>query len=62
MGAWRQANPAPARPPLDRARAAGLEDEVRRLWLENEFLKGRCLLRQDAPVADTRALRGDRAE
>lgn len=39
--AWRQANPEPDKPlsPVDRARVAELEDEVRRLRLENEFLK-----------------------
>jgi putative transposase len=54
VNAWRQANPEPDRPssPVDRARVAELEDEVRRLRLENEFLKSRGLLRQDAPVAE----------
>ena len=41
VNAWRQANPVPDKPlsPVDRARVAELEDEVRRLRLENEFLK-----------------------
>lgn len=41
VNAWRQANPEPSKSlsPVDRARVAELEDEVRRLRLENEFLK-----------------------
>ena len=41
VNAWRRANPEPDKPlsPADRARVAELEDEVRRLRLENEFLK-----------------------
>lgn len=41
VNAWRQANPEPDKPlsSVDRARVAELEDEVRRLRLENEFLK-----------------------
>jgi transposase len=41
VNAWRHANPEPDRPlsPVDRARVTELEDEVRRLRLENEFLK-----------------------
>jgi transposase len=39
--AWRDANPEPAADlsPLERARVKELEDENRRLRMENEFLK-----------------------
>ena len=39
--AWRDANPErePALSPVERARMKELEDEVRRLRMENEFLK-----------------------
>ena len=41
VNAWRRAHPRPDTPvtPADRARVAELEDEVRRLRMENEFLK-----------------------
>ena len=41
VNAWRQENPEPAQPlsPVERARVKELEDEVRRLRMENEFLK-----------------------
>jgi transposase len=39
--AWRDANPAPdkALSPMERARVKEMEDEIRRLRMENEFLK-----------------------
>jgi len=39
--AWRRENPGPDQPlsPVERARVKELEDENRRLRLENEFLK-----------------------
>ena len=39
--AWRHANPEPDQPlsPVERARVRELEDENRRLRMENEFLK-----------------------
>ena len=39
--AWRDANPEPetALSPLERARVTELEEEIRRLRMENEFLK-----------------------
>lgn len=39
--AWRQENPEPEPPltPMERARVKELEDENRRLRMENEFLK-----------------------
>jgi transposase-like protein len=38
---WKQGNPGPERAltPVERARVAEMEDEVRRLRLENDFLK-----------------------
>ena len=38
---WKQSNPEPekALTPVERARVAKMEDEIRRLRLENEFLK-----------------------
>ena len=38
---WKQSNPEPekALTPVERARVAEMEDEIRRLRLENEFLK-----------------------
>ena len=38
---WKQSNPEPekALTPAERARVAEMEDEIRRLRLENEFLK-----------------------
>lgn len=43
--------------PLDRARLTELEEENRKLRMENEFLKkSRCLLRADAAVAERCAL------
>ncbi len=37
---WKQSNPEPekALTPVERARVAEMEDEIRRLWMENEFL------------------------
>ncbi|QYN18940.1 transposase [Amycolatopsis sp. DSM 110486] len=52
VNAWRRENPGPAQPvsPSERARVAEMEDEIRRLRMENEFLKkaaldstGRCI-------------------
>ena len=41
VNAWRRENPEPDQPlsPVERARVKELEDEVRRLRMENEFLK-----------------------
>ncbi len=41
VNAWRQANPQPAvsDSPVERARVKEMEDEIRRLRMENEFLK-----------------------
>jgi transposase-like protein len=41
VNAWRQDHPAPDEPltPVERARVTELEDEIRRLRMENEFLK-----------------------
>jgi transposase-like protein len=41
VAAWRREHPGPDRPvtPADRARMAELEEENRRLRMENEFLK-----------------------
>jgi len=41
VNAWRRANPDPEQPltPMERARVRELEDENRRLRMENEFLK-----------------------
>lgn len=41
VGAWRDANPEPATAlsPIERARVSELEEENRRLRMENEFLK-----------------------
>jgi transposase-like protein len=38
---WKQSNPEPEKAliPVERARVAEMEDEIRRLRLENEFLK-----------------------
>ena len=38
---WKQSNPEPekALTPVERARVAEMEDEIRRLRLENDFLK-----------------------
>ena len=38
---WRQQNPEPEKAvtPVERARVAEMEDEIRKLRLENEFLK-----------------------
>lgn len=57
--AWREENPDPATAtnPVEAARVAEMESEIRRLRMENEFLKkGRGLLRQDTPVAERCAL------
>ncbi|MGH9395139.1 MAG: IS3 family transposase [Terriglobales bacterium] len=53
--AWRDENPEPKPDlsPMERARVKELEEENRRLRMENEFLKkGRGLLRPDAAVAE----------
>jgi transposase-like protein len=41
VNAYRRAHPEPGQPPspVERARVTELEDEVRRLRMENEFLK-----------------------
>ena len=41
VNAWRRANPEPepATTPTERARVKEMEDEIRRLRMENEFLK-----------------------
>jgi transposase-like protein len=41
VNAWRNANPEPDQPlsPVERARVTELEEENRRLRMENEFLK-----------------------
>jgi transposase-like protein len=41
VNAYRQAHPEPDQPvsPVERARVQDLEDEIRRLRMENEFLK-----------------------
>lgn len=41
VGAWRRENPEPEpeMTPTERARVAEMEDEIRRLRMENEFLK-----------------------
>jgi transposase-like protein len=50
--AWRDANPEsePELSPVERARMTELEDEIRRLRMENEFLKKVVM----APVGATR--------
>jgi putative transposase len=56
--AWRDANPEsePELSPVGRARMTELEEEIRRLRMENEFLKSRGLLRPDASLAERCAL------
>jgi transposase-like protein len=52
---WRRDNPEPVPElnPVERARVKEMEDEIRRLRMENEFLKkGGGLLRADAAVAE----------
>ena len=39
VNAWRQANPQPAVSDTERARVKEMEDEIRRLRMENEFLE-----------------------
>jgi transposase-like protein len=41
VNAWRRENPEPDAPltPMERARVKEMEDEIRRLRMENEFLK-----------------------
>ena len=41
VNAWRRSNPEPDQPltPMERARVKGMEDEIRRMRMENEFLK-----------------------
>jgi transposase-like protein len=50
--AWRDANPEPESEvsPTERARVRAMEDEIRRLRMENEFLKKVVM----APVGATR--------
>src|ERR671932_1935315 len=52
VNAWRRAHPDPDEPltPVERARVTELEDEIRRLRMENEFLKKVIM----PPVAGTR--------
>ena len=56
--AWRDADPEsdPELSPVGRARMTELEEEIRRLRMENEFLKSRGLLRPDASLAERCAL------
>lgn len=59
MNEWKQSNPEPGKALtlVERARVAEMEDEIRRLRLENEFLKKDSgLLRKDATVAERCAL------
>ncbi|WJK38458.1 IS3 family transposase [Solwaraspora sp. WMMA2056] len=55
VNTWRREHATPVPPHTDRTedtRVKEMEDEIRRLRMENEFLKkGRGLLRPDAPVA-----------
>jgi putative transposase len=54
INAWKRAHPEPqpTASPTEHARVAELQDEIRQLRMENEFLeKTCCLLRTDAPVA-----------
>src|SRR4051794_16843101 len=56
---WRRENPEPQPDlsPVERARVKEMEDEIRRLRMENEFLKKSSgLLRADATVAERCAL------
>jgi transposase-like protein len=41
LNAWRHQHPEPDQPltPVERARVSQMEDEIRRLRMENEFLK-----------------------
>jgi transposase-like protein len=41
VNAWRREHPGPDRPvdPMERVRVQEMEDEIRRLRMENEFLK-----------------------
>ncbi len=41
VNAWRRSNPEPDQPltPMERVRVKEMEDEIRRLRMENEFLK-----------------------
>ena len=59
---WKQSNPEPekALTPVERARVAEMEDEIRRLRLENEFLKKQRPSSQGRNRS--RALRVDRGE
>ena len=59
VNAYRPANPEPDAPlsPVQRARVKEMEDEIRRLRMENEFLKkARGLRRPDASVTECCAL------
>src|SRR5215471_19590205 len=60
VDAWRREDPEPDQPlsPVERARVRELEEENRRLRMENEFLKKQ---RPSSPGRSrSRALRGDR--
>ena len=48
MNAWRRAHPEPEQQltPVERARVSELEEENRRLRMENEFLKNSCVGRR----------------
>jgi transposase-like protein len=54
VNAWRREHPEPDQPlgPTERVRVKEMEDEIRRLRMENEFLKSCGLLRADAPVLE----------
>ena len=56
---WKQSNPEPekALTPVERARVAEMEDEIRRLWMETEFLKKAAA---SPRLNRSRALRVDR--
>ena len=60
VNAWRREHPEPekALSAVERARVEELEDENRRLRMENEFLKSGGLLRAGAPVAERCAVTG----
>lgn len=59
VNVWRRENPEPQPEltPMERARVAEMEDEIRRLRMENEFLKKSSgLLRPDAGLNEKSAL------
>ena len=57
MNAYRREHPEPDQPltPVERARVKEMEDEIRRLRLENEFLKKVVMPPVAAPGADENA-------